>query len=324
MQADVRSEVGVDEVSLSSQLSAGVTSTPVSLLSADGVHLHLDHLTPAKPAGAAILITPAMGAPARAYGKLSEGLATMGHTIGILDFRGGGRSGARPSRAENFGVRKFLDQDLCAAVNWMRGEYPDRKLILLGHSFGGQLNSAFAGKNAGSVDALINLCAVWIHFRALGGFDRQLKAFLFYVLMRALAETLGYSPGDRLGWGARFARQHIRDWSNWGLAGRYAYRGGDARALLGRVTQPTLSISFTDDKTLGPEPACDRFCEAMASAPITRWKLAPEDIAKSSVGHFGMLKGVDVFCSKLDQWVREHVLTDAHVPDRSIQHDQGA
>ncbi|MEM9727919.1 MAG: alpha/beta fold hydrolase, partial [Myxococcota bacterium] len=237
----------------------------------DGVRLGLEYLEPARVTGAAILVSPAMGAPARAYRQLGRSLADKGHAVLLLDPRGSGRSELRPSRTVDFGVDEYLRYDWSAAVGWLRQQHPDRKTVLLGHSLGGQLNSTYAGLEPSHVDALVNVCAVWIHFRTLGSFVSQVGGLTFFVLMRVLAEVLGYAPGDKLGWGARFSRQHIRDWSSWGIRGRYDYKGGDARASLAQVTQPTLAVSFSDDHRLGPKTACDRFCEALSSAPITRW-----------------------------------------------------
>lgn len=122
------------------------------------------------------------------------------------------------------------------------------KTVLIGHSLGGQLNSIFAGLHPARVAALVSLSSVWIHFRELGRLRTQLGAFVFYLLMRTLALVLGYAPGDKIGWGARFTRQQIMDGSSWGL-------GGEA---LSRVALPTLAISFSDDLTLGPKVACGR------------------------------------------------------------------
>ncbi len=279
----------------------------VSLRAGDGVRLSLNHIKPSDENGGAVLITPAMGAPARAYRRLGRALAARGHAVGILDPRGNGQSDQIPSHAVNFGVKEFLEQDWPAAVGWLRHAYPSRKLILMGHSFGGQLNSAYAGNHPEEIDALINLCAVWIHFRELGSLHHQLGGLFFYILMRVSAEILGYGPGDKLGWGSRFAKQHIRDWSSWGIVGRYTYRGGDMRACLRCVHQPVLAVSFSDDTALGPKKACDRFCREMSAAPITRWHLRPEEISKTKVGHFGALKSADAFWAKLDGWIRETV-----------------
>ncbi|WP_379553867.1 alpha/beta hydrolase family protein [Qipengyuania sp. DGS5-3] len=282
--------------------------SPVSLKTADGVGLHLDHVRPTEITGAAILVTPAMGAPARAYRRLGHALADSGHAVGILDPRGIGESDLTPSRNVDFGVREFLEQDWQTAVEWLRENHPATKTILLGHSFGGQLNSIYAGKHPEEVDALINLCAVWLHFREMGSITQQAKGLIFFSLMRACAEVIGFGPGDKLGWGARFAKQHVRDWSSWGLDGKYMYRGGNARECLRQVTQPTLAVSFTDDDTLGPGPAWTRFCDEMAASEMTRWRLRPEDVGKSKAGHFGALKDADPLWEKIDAWIRASVL----------------
>jgi|GEM_PF-1032539 len=289
----------------------------LSLVADDGVSLTADLYAPPGDAKAVVLLTPAMGATKRAYRHVASHLSEAAYAVVVLDPRGTGCSGRPPSRAVDFGIREYLHRDWPAAHALIRHRYPSQKLVLLGHSLGGQLNSAYAGLHPRNVDGVVNLCSIWLHFRQLGKLHRQLGGLAFYVLMRLSAEVLGYAPGDKIGWGARFSRQHIRDWSNWGLWGRYRYRGGDVAAALARVSAPTLAISFTDDRLLGPVQACRRFCRAMPNAPLTHWHLEPEELGKRQVGHFGALSGAEPLWQRVDDWITTHVLDDAPAASHS-------
>lgn len=278
----------------------------ISLVTEDGVRLQLQHYRASLNNSAAILITPAMGAHAHAYRHIAAAFAERGHAVMVLDPRGSGESDGRPSRDVDFGVYEFLKYDWSAAVNELERQYPQQKLVLLGHSFGGQLNCAYAGMNPGRIYAVINLCSSWLHFRSFGPAYQQVATAMFYGLMRLSAEVLGYAPGDKLGWGARFARTHIRDWSRWGLTGRYRYHnGGDLADALGALTAPVFAVSFTDDARLGPAAACDDFCRRLYRARITRRDFDPDEVGKSSVGHFGALKDAPIFWNIVDGWISE-------------------
>lgn len=283
---------------------------PLTLVTRDGVNLEADHYKPQEAAKAAIFMTPAMGAAKHAYRHVAGLLADVGYAVVVLNPRGTGASGPVPSRAADFGVREYLHQDWPAAMAFIRESYPDKKVVLLGHSFGGQLNAAYAGLCPDEVDGIVNLCSVWLHFTQLGSLARQLGGLIFYMTMRLSAEIIGYAPGDKIGWGAKFSRQHIRDWSSWGIFGSYRYTGGDMAAALAKVSTPTLAISFSDDRVLGPVKACRRFCSAMPKAALTHWHLTPEEIGKTRVEHFGALKRAETLWQRVDGWITETVLSD--------------
>ena len=56
-----------------------------------------------------------------------------------VDLRGQGRSSERASHFADFGYREMVEIDLPAAIAALRGRYPNRPLLLVGHSLGGQL-----------------------------------------------------------------------------------------------------------------------------------------------------------------------------------------
>lgn len=275
----------------------------ITLQAMDGVSIQIEHFSSPLDTRCPLMIAPAMGAPARSFRSVARTLSRIGHPVVLLDHRGSGPNALSPSRKVDFGVEEYLRRDWPAALDWIEKTYPGQKPFLIGHSFGGQLNSIFAGQNPDRIGGLVNLCAVWIHFRYLGDLPVQLRGLAFYLVMRLAANVIGYAPGDKVGWGSRFAVQHIRDWSSWGILGRYKYKGGDGRAALRRVRQPTLAISFSDDVRLGPKPACDRFCSEMTSADLTRWHLTPEELGREKVDHFGALKSCDALWLLVADWI---------------------
>lgn len=280
-------------------------STRHAVPTADGALIHLESFVGETTGYPPVLMAPAMGAPAGSLRNAAQVFQLRGFPVILFDHRGSGADGLEIRRGIDFGVNELLSFDWPAAIDWVAAAYPDHKPVLFGHSLGGQLNSIYAGLNPSQIGALVNLCAVWIHFRSLGPIGNQIGGLSFYLLMRALANVLGYAPGDKLGWGARFPKQLIRDWSSWGLFGTYAYKGGAGGKALREAALPTLAISFSDDRRLGAKPACDRFCEQMDAANITRWHLRPEDLGAEQIGHFGALKGADEFWERVADWIEE-------------------
>jgi predicted alpha/beta hydrolase len=279
------------------------------LRTADGWELKVTAFEPsqAMPGRPVVLIFPAMGAPARIYHELAAHLAARGSPAVAIDPRGVGQSLPRPSRAIDYAVDDHLERDWPAVIGWARLRYPGRSLALMGHSLGGHLSAIYAGLNPDHVQALVLLSASHVHYRNWD-FPERLGVRATFAAFALLARALGYFPGQHLGWGGPIARGIVLDWARWGASGKYqGTAGADLDAALARVEAPVLAISFTDDHRFGPIRAVDRFTEALAGAPITRWHLAPEELGRDRVGHFGHLKDFPDLWDRIDAWLAEQV-----------------
>ncbi|MGB4267589.1 MAG: lysophospholipase, partial [Spirochaetota bacterium] len=86
------------------------------------------------------------------YGNLIDALQNKGIAIFGLDHRGFGRSGGKRGHVDS-----FMDYiyDLKIFVNMIRDKYPNKPVIMLGHSMGGVLALKYALTHAEDLDALI-------------------------------------------------------------------------------------------------------------------------------------------------------------------------
>jgi predicted alpha/beta hydrolase len=259
--------------------------------------------TPGKPA---ILVFAAMGAPARAYRRLCRWFAAQGYPIATLDLRGTGESLPIPRRGIDFGISAHLYEDWPAAVAWARRTYPNRKLVLLGHSIGGQLSGIYAGQNPGMVSALVLLTTTSVWFRSTPFLKRQLRGLYMFAAFSLWARWHGWLDGAVFNWGLPLARQVVLDWARWGFSGRYS--DTEKRNLDGAIAAvdlPVLSVSFTDDVGLAPKEACDDYVRRMPKAQLTRWHLTPQEIGLQEASHFTHLRGADEFWRRVDDWLQK-------------------
>jgi len=103
--------------------------------------------------GPIILMAHGWGASYATVVRLAEPLVRVGHEVLLFDFRGHGRNSALPYVT----VRHFRD-DVMAVVAYARGRFPNRKLVLVGHSLGGAA-SVLAAAEGSPVDALVLIAA---------------------------------------------------------------------------------------------------------------------------------------------------------------------
>lgn len=85
--------------------------------------------------------------------RLGEPLAKAGYEVVLFDVRGHGRNEELPFVT----VRHFRD-DVTAAVQWTRNRFPDRPLVLVGHSLGGA-GAVLAVAEGALPDALVLIAA---------------------------------------------------------------------------------------------------------------------------------------------------------------------
>ncbi len=81
-----------------------------------------------------LICFPAMGVSAKFYHPFALRLAQRGWNVVTADLRGNGYSSVRASKQNNFGYHEMLTYDWPAIISQARSLFPNRPLILLGHS----------------------------------------------------------------------------------------------------------------------------------------------------------------------------------------------
>jgi predicted alpha/beta hydrolase len=284
------------------------TGRLIKLRTRDNWYLALRDFSPPQtdPDKPVILVFAAMGAPARAYRRLARWFAVQGYAIATVDTRGTGESTPHPRRGVDYGISQHLYEDWPAAIGWARASHPGRRIVLLGHSIGGQLSSIYAGQNPGAVAALVLLTTTSVWWKSGKSWKRRLGALAMFSTFALVSRLMGWFPGHRFNWGLPLARRVVLDWAHWGFTGHYwNTERRNLDPVLASVALPALSISFTDDKRLAPKRACDDFVRRMPQAPLTRWHLAPEEIGLQEASHFTHLRGAPELWRRIDRWLQQ-------------------
>ena len=107
----------------------------------------------AQPYEPLILLAHGWGASYGTMLMLAEPLAEAGHEVLLFDVRGHGQS----EQAEYVTVRHFRD-DLMAVTRYASRRFPDRQLVVIGHSFGGAAG-VLAAADGAPIDGLVLIAA---------------------------------------------------------------------------------------------------------------------------------------------------------------------
>lgn len=201
------------------------------------------------PATAPIaLLLPGLGFRAAWYDRIGPGLADRGLRLVTAEWRGADSSSVRPSRAQDWGYATLVEQDIPAQVARVRAEWPEARIVILGHSLGGQLGLHFAAANPGAVAAVVTVAACSVYWPTFPPAARY-RVALGVHLIPVIAALLGWFPGKRLGFAGDEARTIMRDWAHQGRTGRYAPKGAgwDYERRLAELEEPALLLSLADD-----------------------------------------------------------------------------
>ena len=277
----------------------------VALTLPDGATTRLTVFPAADPRAPALVWHPAMGVRASFYRGFAAALARAGVHVVTADHRGHGEHSVRADRATDFGYHDMLLLDLPAVIGAARRRFPASPLVLGGHSLGGQLSALYLGRRPDAAAALVVVGTASAWYR-LWPWPQRWGVLAFAWLARGLTEAVGHFPGRRVGFAWHEPRRQIRDWARNLRRGVFDLVGShlDDEALLARLTAPALSVSLTDDH-YAPRPVIDHMAGKLASAPVTRWHLAPAELGARRLGHFDWVLAADALAPRLAAWIRQ-------------------
>ena len=259
-------------------------------------------LVPAESATAPLLlIGPAMGTPARVYPALAEAFAAEGLNVAILELRGLGSSSLRARKGVDYGYRDLVEKDWAAARAALRGRFPKAPLFMFGHSLGGQVSFLSAALDPKDVAGVIVVAGGSVHYRGWNG-PKSLGILAFTQFAGALAGTLGYFPGKRVGFGGIEAMTIMRDWARLGRNGRFDLAGADYESLLANCAVPALGLSFEHDG-FAPHRAQAKLLAKLGRAKITHLQLSAKD-AGHKLDHYNWIKKSEPVVSRVTQWIK--------------------
>lgn len=250
--------------------------------------------------GQVVLCGPAMGVRATYYRPLAEAWRDRGHPAVTYDLRGIGTSSVRAGRRVDFGYREILEVDLPALLETVRQEFPDRPVVLVGHSLTGQLACLHASRWPDSFERLFLVATCSVYYKPWG-----LGLWFFLHMARFLATVLGHFPGRFVGFAGREARTLVRDWSRQGFGGAYVVAGTDFdyEASLGRMATPVHATHFSDDK-LAPREAVEHLLDKMPAERTVRDCVEPADFGVETLGHFEWIKSSEALVARLSKRLR--------------------
>jgi predicted alpha/beta hydrolase len=239
-----------------------------------------------------------MGVRAGYYAPLADALAAHGFDALVVDHRGTGLRAARPPF--DVGYRELVHEDVPRALAELETSFPGRPRYLLGHSLGGHIAALHLGLAPDACDALVLVASGAIDFRGYP-FPGNLRILASVQLAAAITRTLGYFPGDKLGFGGRQPPTLIRDWARQCRTGTYRLSGSDEDydARMGTVHKQVLAVSIAGDAWCPPE-ATKKLYGKLRRADVTHETV---DAGVTRNAHLSWVKQPETVVSRIATFV---------------------
>ncbi len=244
-----------------------------------------------------VVIKSATAVPRQFYRRFATHCQSRGLGAITFDYRGIGDS--RPSSLRGFHAKMtdWAYLDMAGVIDWAGDEIQPSKLLVVGHSVGGQLLGLLP--NANRIDRVVGVCAQSGYWGVQGGSEPLKVRAIVSLLIPSLSRLLGYFPWSRFGAGEDLPQGVALQWASW--CRRAGYLLDDPSLDLAGYEQfsaPILSYSVDDDNW-GTAKAVDAMMRAYPV--VQRRHISPRDYGVEKLGHMGAFKaGAE---SLWDEWL---------------------
>jgi predicted alpha/beta hydrolase len=230
----------------------------------------------------------ATGVPQEYYGKFAAFLAERGFSVLTLDYRGIGRSLHSELRDVKATMRDWARLDGAAALDFLEKELPPGgKLLVVGHSFGGQaLGLLPRFQRVAAALVVGSQSGYWRKWPLLG------RAWMWpatHVVLPSVARLLGYFPMSRFGLGEDLPAGVAIEWARWCRDPAYLVGALGVQADYAKFSAPLRAYAITDDR-FAPPSAVAALLELYPAARSELRRVAPRDLGVRSIGHFGFFR----------------------------------
>lgn len=266
-----------------------LSTQAVKLIDADGYPLGATLYPPENSNGRVVLINSAMGVKRGYYHKYATFLASKGFTVLTYDYRGVGDSRQGDLRKSPARLLDWGEKDQTLALQWLLGQYPDQKLLVVGHSVGGQILGLTVLNNR--LDGVLTVASQSGYWRHWPGWRKYWIFVVWHFIIPGSTALLGYFPASKFGLGEDLPAGVAREWARGGRSPRYIYDffENTFHNHYPALSAPFRSYSFEDD-TFAPEKSVDMLLPLYPNAKPERIHLKPSDLGVDAIAHFGFFR----------------------------------
>lgn len=239
-----------------------------------------------------ILICPATGITKQFYHIFSCWLQAQGYAVMVFDFRGIGESLKGSVKQSKASIVQWGQLDIPAAIDALLAKTQAAKVILLGHSAGGQLLGIVP--NYAKVEKVVAIAGSTGHIKGLRGRTKLLAPVMFNIIFPLARITKGYGPTQAIGMGENLPKDVAREWAEFCSKPGYVINAigkkiAPAYDYHAQITCPITSIWASDDE-IATQANVKDLLRLYPKAVTEMIELKPQEYGHKGIGHMLMFK----------------------------------
>lgn len=237
-----------------------------------------------------ILICPATGITKNFYHAFAEWLNQQGYNVLSFDFRGIGESLHGPLKNSTASINDWGIFDIPAAIETLLDRTLAEKVIIVGHSAGGQLLGITSNYN--KVAKVLAIAGSTGHVKGLKGKTKILAPVMFNVIFPISSFLKGYGATQFIGMGENLPKNVAKQWAE------FCSKPGYVMNAIGKsifedyhqeIQCPITSFWATDDE-IATQANVKDLLRLYPNAPTKLIELNPQQHGYKQIGHMSMFK----------------------------------
>lgn len=234
--------------------------------------------------GKVMIIVSAAGVLQSFYKKIAEFFQNNGISTITFDYTGVGKSLHGNIKKENSNLVNWGNRDLEAVIKHTIKTFPHHKIILLGHSIGGQLIGL--APSSFLADKIILVAAQSGYWKFWKGIGKIRMWVNWYLLVPALTKMFGYLPSKKISRMENLPKNVAKEWTKWCKSSDYLFASFSHNNLyFDRIKCKLTSISIDDD-FFAPKKSVEWLTTKFENAGIKRLHFSSETFNALKIGHF--------------------------------------
>lgn len=233
-----------------------------------------------------MIIISAVGVLQSFYRKTAEFFQKNQISVITFDYTGIGKSLYGNIKDENSSLVNWGNRDLEAVIKYVIETFPNHKIILLGHSIGGQLIGL--APSSCMADRIILVASQSGYWKFWKGFAKIHMWANWYLLVPLLTKGFGYLPSKKISRMESLPKNIAQEWAKWCRSSDYLFSGISCNELyFDRIKCEITSISIDDD-FFAPKKSVEWLTAKFENASVKRLHFFPENFKALKIGHFSL------------------------------------
>ncbi|ENX37083.1 alpha/beta hydrolase family protein [Acinetobacter courvalinii] len=237
-----------------------------------------------------ILICPATGITKNFYHAFAQWLNQQGYPVLSFDFRGIGESLHGALKDSTASINDWGIYDIPAAIEALLNRTQAEKVIIVGHSAGGQLLGI--ASNYHKVAKVLAIAGSTGHVKGLKGKTKVLAPLMFNVIFPVSSFVKGYGATQFIGMGENLPKNVAKQWAE------FCSKPGYVMNAIGKtifedyhqqIQCPITSFWATDDEIATHSNVKD-LLRLYPNAQTKLIELNPQQLGYKQIGHMLMFK----------------------------------